>query len=41
MVIRMMDLYATGAHTLSTLRDMLHTDLGEGDEQAEETFIYF
>jgi hypothetical protein len=28
MVIRMMKLYATGAHTLSTLRDMLKTDFG-------------
>jgi site-specific DNA recombinase len=29
MVIRMMELYAAGAHTLSTLRDMLKTDFGK------------
>jgi site-specific DNA recombinase len=29
MVIRMMKLYATGAHTLSTLRDMLKADFGK------------
>jgi site-specific DNA recombinase len=29
MVIRLMELYATGAHTLSTLRKMLKTDFGK------------
>ncbi len=29
MVIRIMELYATGAHTLSTLRKMLQTDFGK------------
>jgi site-specific DNA recombinase len=29
MALRMMKLYATGAHTLSTLRDMLKTDFGK------------